>query len=54
MMRAHSRRAARNLAISSRKSLCALKKNDSRWPNAVDVEPGVDRRLHIRDRVART
>jgi hypothetical protein len=33
MMRAHSRRAARNFAISSRKSLCALKKNDSRWPN---------------------
>ena len=31
--RAHSRRAARNLATSSRKSLCALKKNDSRWPN---------------------
>ena len=30
MIRAHSRRAARNFATSSRKSLCALKKNDSR------------------------
>jgi hypothetical protein len=29
-MRAHSRRAARNLAISSRKLLCALKKKDRR------------------------
>ena len=49
MIRAHSRRAARNFAISSRKSLCALKKNDSRWPKLVDVEPGVDRRLHVGD-----
>ena len=39
MMRAHSRRAARNFAISSRKSLCALKKNDSRWPNALTSSP---------------
>ena len=30
MIRAHRRRAARNLATSSRKSLCALKKNDRR------------------------
>ena len=51
MSRAHSRRAARNLAISSRKSLWALKKNDSRWPKRFDVEPGVERRLHVRDRV---
>ena len=51
MMRAHRRRAARNLAISSRKLLCALKKNDSRWPNAFDVEPGVDRRLDVGDAV---
>ena len=51
MMCAHSRRAARNFATSSRKSLCALKKKDSRWPEPVDVEPGVDRRLHVGDRV---
>ena len=49
--RAHSRRAARNLATSSRKSLCALKKNDSRWPNALTSRPGVDRRLHVGDGV---
>ena len=51
MMRAHSRRAARNFAISSRKSLCALKKNDSRGPSAIHVEPGVARRLDVGDRV---
>ena len=39
MMRAHSRRAARNLAISSRKSLWALKKNDSRWPKRLTSRP---------------
>src|SRR3954469_4495036 len=34
MTRAHSRRAARNFATSWKKSLCALKKNDSRAPNS--------------------
>ena len=33
MMRAHMRRAARNFAISSRKSLCAAKKKDMRSPS---------------------
>ena len=51
MMRAHRRRAARNLAISSRKSLCALKKNDRRWPNASTSRPGVDGGLHVGDGV---
>ena len=39
MMRAHSRRAARNLAISSSRSLCALKKNDSCGANASTSRP---------------
>ena len=51
MIVAHRRRAARYLAISSRKSLCALKKNESRCPKPIDVEPGVDGRLHVGDRV---
>ena len=34
MILAHIRRAARNFAISSKKSLCALKKKDSRGPNS--------------------
>ena len=33
------RRAARNLAISSRKSLCALKKNESRGANESTARP---------------
>jgi len=36
---AQSRRAARNLATSSRKSLCALKKNDRRWPKRLTSSP---------------
>ena len=39
MMRAHSRRAALNLATSSRKSLWAAKKNDSRRPNESTSRP---------------
>ena len=39
MIRAHSRRAARNFATSSRKLLWALKKNDSRWPNELTSRP---------------
>ena len=39
MIRAHSRRAARNFPISSRKSLCALKKNDRRRPNEFTSRP---------------
>jgi hypothetical protein len=39
MMRAHNRRAARNFAISSRKSLWALKKNDSRGAKAFTSSP---------------
>ena len=49
--RAHSRRAARNFATSSRKSLCALKKNDRRWPSALTSRPGVDGGLHVGDGV---
>ena len=49
---AQSARAARYLAISSKKSLCALKKNDMRGTNVVDVEPGVDAPLHVLDAVA--
>ena len=39
MIRAHSRRAARNFATSSKKSLCALKKNDSRSPKSSGDRP---------------
>jgi hypothetical protein len=34
------RRAARYLAISSKKSMCALKKNAGRGRERVDVQPG--------------
>ena len=37
--RAQSRRAARNFATSWKKSLCALKKNDSRSPNSSGESP---------------
>ena len=37
--RAQMRRAARNLAISSKKSLCALKKNEIRGANASTSRP---------------
>ena len=39
MMRAQMRRAARNFAISSKKSLCTSKKNDSRGANASTSSP---------------
>ena len=39
MMCAHSRRAARNFEISSRKSLWQLKKNEMRWPNSFTSSP---------------
>ena len=39
MMRAHMRRAARNLAISSKKSLCTSKKNESRGAKASTSSP---------------
>ena len=51
MMRAHSRRAARNFATSWKKSLCALKKNDSRCAELVGREPG--RRPRPRSRRSR-
>ena len=50
--RAQICRAARYLAISSKKSLCALKKNEMRGTNVVDVEPGVDAPLDVLDAVA--
>ena len=39
MIRAHSRRAARNFATSWKKSLCALKKKDRRAPNSSGDSP---------------
>ena len=39
MIRAQSRRAARNFATSWKKSLCALKKNESRAPNSSGDSP---------------
>ncbi len=51
MMRAHSRRAARNLAISSRKSLCALKKKDRRWPSRFRSRPASRAAVDVGDRV---
>ena len=48
---AQMRRAARSLAISSRKSLWMSKKNDSLRRETVDVEAGVDGRLHVLDAV---
>ena len=47
------RRAARYLAISSKKSMCALKKNDEARRERVDVEPGRERELDVREPVAR-
>ena len=41
------RRAARYLAISSKKSRCALKKKESRGANYVDVEPRLDTGLDV-------
>ena len=45
-------RAARNLAISSKKSLCELKKKEIRGANVVDVEAGVDAVPDVLDAVA--
>ena len=45
------RRAARNLPISSKKSLWALKKNDSRGAKVVHVEAGSDGSLHVGEAV---
>src|SRR5256885_16510332 len=39
MMRAHSRRAARNFATSWKKWLCALKKKERRSPNSSGESP---------------
>ena len=39
MIRAHSRRAARNFATSWKKWLCALKKNESRTPKSSGESP---------------
>ena len=42
MIRAHSRRAARNFATSWKKWLCALKKKERRAPNSSGREARVD------------
>jgi len=47
MMRAHSRRAARNFAISSKKSMCESKKKESRGANSSTLSPAFDRCLDI-------
>ena len=39
MIRAHRRRAARNLATSTKKSLCALKKKERRAPKSSGDKP---------------
>ena len=52
MILAHMRRAARNLATSSKKLLWRVPEEaDSRRRELVDVEAGVDRRLHVGDAV---
>ena len=51
MIRAHSRRAARNFATSWRKWLCALKKKESRAPKSSGRQPRGDRRLAVGDPV---
>ena len=51
MMRAHIRRAARNLATSWKTLLWPLKKNARRGPKSSTVEAGVDRGLHVGDPV---
>ncbi len=47
MMRAQRRRAARNLATSSRRSLWALKKKESRPAKASTSSPAFDRRVDV-------
>ena len=49
---AQSLRAARNLAISSKKSLCELKKNEMRGAKSSTSSPRVDAVLHVLDAVA--
>ena len=44
---AHSRRAARIFATSSKKSMWQLKKNEKRGRKRVRVEPAVDQLLHV-------
>ena len=51
MIFAYSRRAARNLAISSRKLLCALKKNERRGAKASTSRPASMAALDIGDGV---
>jgi hypothetical protein len=45
--RAQSRRAARNLATSSKRSLCAAKKKESRGANVLERRAGGQRPLHV-------
>ena len=52
MTRAQSRRAARSLDTSMKKSMPMAKKNDRRPANEIDVEPAVDRRAHILEPVS--
>ena len=52
MMRAQMRRAARNFAISSKKSECELKKNEIRGANSSTSRPASIARLHVFDPVA--
>ena len=51
--RAQMRRAARYFAISSKKSICALKKNAQPRREVVDVEPARDRLLDVGEAVLR-
>ena len=51
MTRAQSRRAARNFATSWKKSLCALKKNESRAPNSSGESPASTAAVAVRDAV---
>jgi hypothetical protein len=49
---AQMRRAARNLAISSKKSLCTSKKNDRRGAKSSTSRPALDAALHVLEAVA--
>ena len=49
--RAQILRAARYFAISSKKSICALKKNDSRGAKSSTSRPALDRLLDVRQAV---
>ena len=50
---AQMRRAARYFAISSKKSLCELKKKEMRGAKSSTSQPGVDPVLHVLDSVAK-